>query len=150
MEHEEGLDKKDEQVRNRQADEEDDELEEYLDRKREKFQKRLKHKERAVQLVEQSPSPERSETPKRAVPTKRKERSSSPQRRVYEKYVPPSTRNAPVPHGFKRSECPVGHRCSKALCYTHVNIKGAVWDRSVYPRPYFPPKKPAHWLDKRQ
>jgi len=80
-------------------------------------------------------SSSRSESPRR---------SHSPPRNKKEKekeYIPPDAKNAPTPHGWQRSECPVGHRCNKALCYTHKRIQGAVWDRSRFPKPYYPRNK---------
>jgi len=76
-----------------------------------------------------SKSPRRSHTPPRN--NKRKEKE----------YIPPDAKNAPTPYGWQRSECPVGHRCNKALCYTHKRIQGAVWDRSRFPKPYYPKNK---------
>lgn len=93
---------------------------EYLQRKKVKFLSR-------VPPVKEE-SQERSDSPVRAHPPPVKSR----------KYVPPSAREAGIPKGFKRSTCDLGHPCHNALCYTHTSIRGCVWDRKKYPKPYIP------------
>jgi len=95
-------------------------VDEYLQRKKQKFIQRNKVIE---DIQERSDSPVRSHPP----PVKKT------------KYEPPSARDASIPKGFKRSTCPLGHTCKNALCYSHVSIKGCVWDRKKFEKPYIPP-----------
>lgn len=95
------------------------------------------HEASCEALEEHSSSERRSLSP----PRRERTHTHGRQRRnevKREEYIPPDPRKAATPHGWQRSECQAGHPCRTALCYTHKTIRGAVWDRSCYPKPYFP------------
>lgn len=105
-------------------------LAEYLSRKKNKYQQKLEPvREEKEEEEERSESPVRKEHP----PPKKTKKF------VEKEYTPPSARSAGIPKGFKRSTCDLGHPCKNALCYVHTTIKGCVWDRKKYPKPYIPP-----------